>query len=397
MTGDILYVIGALEIGGTERHLSAMARALAQRGWRVAVYSLAGDGPLRAELERAGVTVILPTIDRQWIASPLALRALRMAVASVHLTWVMIRRRPGIAHFLLPAAYLVGGVAAALARIKVRVMSRRSLNHYQSGYPLMRPLEILLHRTMTAILGNSQAVVRELRELEHVPTEKLGLIYNGVDMPAANTAAAREAIRATLGLDAETLVLSIVANLIPYKGHSDLIAVLGAAQTEMPHKWHLLVVGRDDGTGAAIAAQMRDLGIAGHVSLLGSRGDVPDLLAASDMGILSSHQEGFSNAVLEAMASGLPMIVTRVGGNAEAVIDGETGLVVPPQNPVEFARAIVRLANDAPLRRRFGDAGRQRVTRLFSQEACVARYEALYRGLLEGAQVTDIEPFKSDF
>jgi glycosyltransferase involved in cell wall biosynthesis len=102
------------------------------------------------------------------------------------------------------------------------------------------------------------------------------------------------------------------------------------------------------------------------------------------VGFLSSHQEGFSNTILEAMAAGLPMVVTNVGGNAEAVIDGETGLVVPAHDPPAFAEAIVLIARDPLLRQRYGAAGRKRVESLFLLDACAARYEALYRGLRQG-------------
>ena len=147
---------------------------------------------------------------------------------------------------------------------------------------------------------------------------------------------------------------------------------------------------RDDGAGLEIRTMARQLGIDDRVSFLGLRLDVPDLVSASDVGLLSSHQEGFSNTILEAMAAGLPMIVTNVGGNAEAVVDGETGLVVPARDPHALAEAIVLIARDPNLRRRYGAAGRKRVESMFSLDACVAKYEALYRGLLQGKKLRNI-------
>jgi glycosyltransferase involved in cell wall biosynthesis len=185
-------------------------------------------------------------------------------------------------------------------------------------------------------------------------------------------------------------VLVIVANLIPYKGHLDLIEALGRIAGRMPPDWQLLAVGRDEGVGAAIRSRADALGIAVHVSLLGVRSDIPDLLNASDVAILASHQEGFSNAVIEGMQAGLPMIVTDVGGNAEAVVDGETGFVVAPRDPDALADAILRLAYDGELRRCFGDAGRRRVEAHFSLDACVEAYDALYCGLLAGKTPSEI-------
>lgn len=386
---DILYVIGELNVGGTERHLSNVARALSRSGWRVCVYSLAGDGPLRKEMESAGVKVILPPVDRTAIPNSLILRALRMLLSSLYLVYVMARKRPRIVHFFLPAAYLIGAIAASFARIKIRIMSRRSLNTYQESYPVVRSLEIKLHRRMKAVLGNSDAVVRQLRDDEHIPLDKLGLIYNGI-AAASPSSDNRAAVRSALGIDASALVYIIVANLIPYKGHLDLIAALGIAKDRIGQPWHLLVVGRDDGAGPGIRAMAEKLDIESRISILGLRSDVADLLFASDVALLCSHQEGFSNAILEAMSLSLPMIVTDVGGNAEAVVNNETGVVVPARDPQALAEPIVLFARDPLLREKYGIAGRKRIQDLFLLDACVAKYDALYRGLLNGKPLSEI-------
>jgi glycosyltransferase involved in cell wall biosynthesis len=127
-----------------------------------------------------------------------------------------------------------------------------------------------------------------------------------------------------------------------------------------------------------------------NISFLGSRSDVPSLLAASDLALLCSHQEGFANAILEGMAAGLPMIVTDVGGNAEAVVDGETGLVVPAHSPDQLADAIVRLARDPAKRKAFGAAAHRRVSEHFGMERCVAAHDELYRQLLAGGVPADV-------
>ncbi len=385
---NIMFVIGSLGVGGAERHLSRIAPALVSRGLRVHVYSLAGTGTLHNELERGGVKVLVPPIDRASIGNSIVLRALRMMLAAIHLTYVMIQKRPRIVHFFLPAAYMVGAVAAWIARINVRIMSRRSLNNYQRAYPAAQWLEKRLHRTMDAVLGNSMAVVRQLRDDEAVPENRLGLIYNGIEAVSASDD--RCAVRASLMIDDRTLVFIVVANLIPYKGHRDLLEAFSLANDRIEQPWRLLIVGRDDGIGSELGAVAGRLNIGSNVSFLGLRSDAASLMSASDVGLLSSHEEGFSNTILEGMAAGLPMIVTNVGGNAEAVVDGETGLVVPPHDPAAFADALVRIARDPALRGRYGAAGRERVGALFSSDACVAKYEALYRGLMQGKAPGDI-------
>lgn len=384
---DIFIVVGGLRVGGTERHLLYVTQRLRLAGWNIEVYSLSGDGPLRAELENAGIKVTLPAAD-QALQRSRVFNLFRMPLAAVHLTYTMWRQPPALVHFFLPAAYVVGGIAAWITRSPIRVMSRRSLNNYQRGYRGVQWIEKLLHRTMDAILGNSRAVVDQLRNEEGVPEERLGLIYNGIEIPQHSDD--RAFVRSSFCADSETLFFIVVANLIPYKGHLDLIHAFSLADKRIGQSWRLLVVGRDDGIGAELEVVARDLGLASQISFLGIRSDVASLMAASDVGLLSSHQEGFSNTILEGMAAGLPMIVTDVGGNAEAVADAKTGLVVPPHNPQLFADAIVRLANDPKLRERYGAAGRHRVEALFAIDACATRYDAFYRGLMTNKAPRDI-------
>ena len=385
---EILFVIGTLEVGGTERHLATLAPALVKLGWSVSVYSLAGHGVLRDEMQGEGVNVVVPPtqLPRSSVLGRLA-QSLRIGT---HLFRLMRARRPAIVHFFLPAAYLIGAPSAIFAGVPVRIMSRRSLNVYQRSYPLVPDLERRLHRKMTAILGNSRSVVRELSEMEGVPANRLGLIYNGIDVGRFTDAGSPAATRESLGLGPNTLTLVIVGNLIPYKGHGDLLAALGKAAPQLPRDWRLLIVGRDEGIVSSLQAQAAELGIDRNVVFLDSRNDVPEILNACDIGVLCSHQEGFSNAVLEGMASGLPMIVTDVGGNAEAVLDGECGIVVPPHDPARLADAIVRLANDPSLRTGFGSAGRRRVAEHFALDRSIQSYDALYRALLAGTAPENI-------
>jgi glycosyltransferase involved in cell wall biosynthesis len=379
---EILFVVGSLQIGGTERHIASITPKLIAAGWRITIYTLAEGGALGDELRRQGVEVISPPVRRGEGVRSLPVRIYGLFVTAAHLFSTCLSLRPRIAHFFLPASYLIGEPIAMAARIPLRVMSRRSLNIYQKRRPLFGRLERLLHPYTNLIVGNSQSVVDQLRDEEHVAPRKLRLIYNGLDIGSYTRNNGRAAARAALGLPPDTLVFVILANLIPYKGHADLIDALGLAEREIQQDWRLLVAGRDDGIQADLERRAVRLGVADKIMFLGQRRDVPTILSAADVGLLCSHEEGFSNAILEKMASGLPMIVTDVGGNGEAVMDGVTGFVVPPRHPQALANAIVRMAKDAELRATFGAAGRQRIVEHFSLERCVERYDALYRELL---------------
>jgi glycosyltransferase involved in cell wall biosynthesis len=242
---------------------------------------------------------------------------------------------------------------------------------------------------MSAIIANCRRVTEDLAE-EGCTADQLGLIYNGVAIGNLGAPVDRTAIRAGLGIAPDALIATIVANLIPYKGHLDLLEALGQIRDRLASRFKVLCVGRDEGAQGELEARCRQLGLDDTVIFLGVRNDVADLLGASDIALLTSHQEGFSNSIIEAMAAGLPLVVTDVGGNAEAVVDGETGLVVPARQPAALGDAILELATDDELRGRFGRAGQERARRLFSLEGCVDRYERLYRGLLAGKRPAEL-------
>jgi glycosyltransferase involved in cell wall biosynthesis len=384
----LLIVLSDLDVGGTEQQVVALAGELVKLGWDVAVYSLADGEKLRSWLVRSGARVILVP-GRLGLRHPWrVMRALSVPLAAVHLFWTLLTLRPRIVHFFLPAAYLIGAPLAVLARVPVRVMSRRSLNTYQRSR-FVRSFEQILHRSMQAVLGNSRRVAQQLHG-EGVTSERLGLIYNGIDGSGFAASAPRAEVRSGLGLPPAAFVMCIVANLIPYKGHRDLIDALSIAAPKLPPGWQLLVVGRDDGIGDALTYQSARLGLQNHIRFLGSRDDIATILAACDAGILCSHEEGFSNAILEGMLAGLPMIVTDVGGNTEAVTDNETGLVAPARDVQRLSAALVRVASDVAARAAWGAAGRRRVIEQFGLQRSVQLHHTLYRALLAGKTVRDL-------
>lgn len=378
----ILYVIGSLERGGAEQHVVQVARKLKARGWVPEFFVFSLGGPLTEHLDSEGIPIFgssMPAWMERLASFPRMKARLGLLMLMASLTRTMIARRPLIAHFFLPGAYLIGGLAALATWTRPRVMSRRSMNNYQKAYPIYARLERFLHPRMDRICGNSCAVIEQLKS-EGARESQLVLLYNGIDLSRFDRVAESNVVRSHLGIASDALMFVIVANLIPYKGHDDLIQALGFIRDELPKPWVCLCVGRDDGILQQLQSRAREVGVHNHIYWLGSRSDVPDLLAASDIGILCSHEEGFSNAVLEGMAAALPLVVTDVGGNSEAVIHGDTGWVVPSQNPMALAEGILGMVRH-PQRNLMGQRGRQRVESLFALDACVEHYEALYRDL----------------
>src|SRR5262245_9088633 len=385
---SVLYVIGSLDLGGAERHLALIAPHLKRLGRSPSIYCLTQPGQQASEVAQAGVRVISPPFPFAPQHGWFPLRSLKLFLSALKLFWIMFSTRPRVAHFFLPASYLIGAPLSLATSVPIRVLSRRSLNSYQTKHPFFGRCERWLHRRMTAVLGNSRAVLRQLIDDEGCLPERVALIYNGIDVAAFN--AERPMMRAGDSKGKRPLVLITVANLIPYKGHSDLIAALGEIAGVLPPGWSLLCVGGDNGMSAGLKQQARALGIEENIKLLGTRTDIAALLDAADIGILASHEEGFANSILECMAAGLPMIVTDVGGNAEAVVDGVTGLVVPPRDPHALGAAIFKLAGDTASQQAMGQAGRERVEAHFSIDRCVANYARLYAGLVKGKCPADI-------
>jgi glycosyltransferase involved in cell wall biosynthesis len=206
-----------------------------------------------------------------------------------------------------------------------------------------------------------------------VARDRLALVANGVPAPAV-PAGTREEVRRALGLAPDAVVAVAVASMRPVKRHADFVSGVRLAARDHPGLTGL-VVGEGPDRPAIEAAGGGDQA----VRLLGHRDDVPAILAAADLFVLASDYEAAPMAILEAMASGLPVIATAVGSVPEIVRDGETGLLVSPRQPEAIAQALARLVADPGLRAAMGDAGAARHRAHFSAEAMITGYEALLR------------------
>jgi len=214
--------------------------------------------------------------------------------------------------------------------------------------------------------------------------DRFTLIPNGADTARFHPASGRDAARRSLGWPAGGLVVGIVAALRPEKNHT-LFLRTAATLTRRGAGARFVIVG-DGPERARLEREAGSLGLGDHVAFLGAREDTPELYRAMDVAVLSSHPviETFPMALIEAQASGVPVVSTDVGSVRDVVAEGESGFIVPPGHEAALADAIARLLADAAMRERMGRAGRERAVRFFAREGMIRAYERLFEEVGSG-------------
>lgn len=255
---------------------------------------------------------------------------------------------------------------------------------------LRRVFAPLVSRFVTVSLDLRQWLLTTIR----LPVAKVVTIHNGVDV-SRFARGDRQAARRVLRLPAHAVVVGAVGRLDAVKDHGGLLQAFSILRTDQPTA-ELVLIG-DGPRRADLERQVQEHGLTGHVHLLGMRQDIPVLLRGFDAFVLPSLAEGISNTVLEAMATGLPVVATRVGGNPELVEHGVTGALVPPGNPLVLAAALRYYVEDAGLREAHGEAGRRRVLQHFTLERMAQAYRDLYlsvgaRGTPRGSRPASCVP-----
>lgn len=369
----VLHVQKVNGIGGSERHLLTLLPALVAAGLSLRML-VAGEGDCGRfvdALARCGIDrVVVPTGPD--LNPALSLRILRE-----------IRRfRPDVVHTHLVHADVHGQLAAAAARVPA-VSSVHSTHRFYTREPV-RSAERAAGATARRTIAISEHVRAFLTEHRLRRPGRIDVVPYGIDVAIWTATAERHAAaRRRFGLVDDEIAVAIASRLVPSKGHDTLLQAYGRAHTELP-ALRLLIAG-DGELRVELEARARQLGLK-DVTFLGFVADVPSLMAACDVLVfptLSSLGEGFGLAALEAMATGRPVVATRVGSLPEVVQDGTTGLLVRDGDADELAKALVRLAQDGALRRRMGDEGRRRALEAFSinRMSCdtIGVYEASLR------------------
>ena len=369
----VLHIVVGLEIGGAELMLSRLIDGnCASPQFRHSVVSLTGLGAIGAALQREGVPV--QTLDmKDAFSVPASVFRLRQLIRQL---------RPDVVQTWMYHADFLGGIAAVLAGHKRVFWGVRATHVRFEGVRttiwLRRLCALLSHWIPEKIVCAAEASLQAHAGAGYDRSRML-VIPNGFDTVLLKAAAQdRAEQRALLGFTDTTVVIGSVGRFNAVKDFHTFVRAAGLV-AEASERAQFLLVGRDlDEHNVELMGWIDKAGLAARFTLLGERSDVPTCLAAMDIFCLSSRSEGFPNVVGEAMAVGVPCVVTNVGDAAMLV--GDCGIVVPPEDPQALAAGMVQMMNlPNQERRQYGTAAQQRIESSFSIEVARQRFEQVYR------------------
>ncbi|HEY0482125.1 MAG TPA: glycosyltransferase [Kofleriaceae bacterium] len=367
MKARIVHVLSSFGMGGQERVAFDLAVSQLRAGCEVTVLSLAPppDGPLAAELRAAGIEVARVARQREGIDPILILRLAR---------WLR-RHRVDLVHTHNRMALIYGAPAGRLAR--ARVVHTKHGKNPRGGTRLAAGK--LAARAVDAFVAVSDETADVARRRREIDERRLMVITNGIELGRFHPApAGRERVRRELGIDAGAWVIGTVGRIAAEKNH----ALLVNAMAPLLGPGTRLIIAGDGPLLPALTELVAARGVASFVHLLGARYDVPDILNALDSFVLSSDTEGLPLVVLEAMATGLPVISTRVGGVPNVLEEGVTGFLVPAGDEQGLRDRAAQLRADPAATRALGERARSVAVSRYSAERMQRDYLELYARVL---------------
>jgi glycosyltransferase involved in cell wall biosynthesis len=353
----VCFMIDELGTAGTETQLVALIRHLDRSRVEPYLCLLRGED----EPSRALAPPDCPVL-RLGVRS---FRRFSTLSAAWRLARFLRRERIDVLQVYFPDSTYLGVLTGWLAGVPRILRTRNNLGYWMT--PWHRRLGRLCNALSDGLVANCVACRDAVIADEGLPAERVVVLENGVDLTRFTEHNA----------PARTGRVGVTANLRPVKGLD--VFVQAAAAVSVAHEDATFHVAGEGPLRSALVRLANDIGLGEGLTLRGSIADVPDFLAGLDVAVLPSLTEGMSNALLEYMAAGRPIVATAVGENVRLIEHGVNGLLVPPGDATRLATAIGRLLSDPPLAMRMGAAARQRVEEHYSREAMVRRFEAFYQ------------------
>jgi len=355
--------------GGAEKQIYELARGLDKSAYEVHVASLDCTGQAPRE-------IIESTGSRLHIFRVVRIYGLSGIIQGLRFYKFLKGNRIDVIVTYHFSSDMWGTFWGHLAGVKMIFSNRRDMGFWRNG------LHIAAYKLMNHWVNKVVVVSASIRDMviqeEGFAAERIEIIYNGVELPEKPKESPQES-RVKFGLKENDTVIMHVANLKPVKGHKYLLEAFAGIIAQHPHS-KLVLIGRDELNGQ-LQRRAQELNISDKVLFLGKRDDAQSLLAMADICVLPSLSEGMSNAILEYMAAQKPVVVTRVGGNPELVVDGHNGFLVDKENSQQLKNTLLALIDDRQKRLEMGRAGYQMAQKEFSMRAMLSKYGYLFSGI----------------
>jgi len=361
MKPKLVYIIDNLKLSGAQVHLFNLVKGITEIGYNdIEVISLSEEGEIADWIAQYGIEVC--KYNMKSIRKPIFFAEM------ARLVMYLLKKKPDIVHTYLDTANVFGVLAAKCAGVKRIMTSRRDLGVFRT-----RQMEILIgmisNRVEKVVCVCKMAAKESIRR-EKLHGNNIKVVYNGIAVDNFKIV--------EKNIDVDSPVFCNVA--VPdrkEKGHADLIDAFALVLQSKP-KAKLRLVG-DGCLLPQLKERAHDLKIAEHIDFFGKSLDIPAVMKDVTSFVIPSHSEGISNALLEAMAMGIPAVATNVGGNAEVVDDSVTGILVEARNPEAIAQGMLKLVNNPETLVKMGIASRERVMTAFSYANMIGEYDSLYR------------------
>jgi len=363
----VLYFSNEATRGGAEEHILTLIRGLDRTRFRPV---LACPRELAEKLR--------PDLPSDVEVFPICLRRPSQFGAMIHLARILREQRVQILHSHLFYASLFASPIGWACGVPVIIETPHVREHWRNGWLKSRFfVDRLAGRFVTSYIAVSEANKRYLVEQKRLPGEKIIVIRNGSDLEKFNHAQLPESgLRRDWGIGSKDPVLLVIGRLEPQKGHRVLLEAMPAIRREFPSA-RLICLGAGS-LREELLERTRELGIENAVHFAGFQKNVAEWLQAADLTVLPSFYEGLPLVAIESLAMGKPVVATAVDGSGEIVLDGKTGLTIPPGDSTALAGAVCRLLHDPELRKRMGREGREWVRANFDERAQVSRTQELY-------------------
>jgi glycosyltransferase involved in cell wall biosynthesis len=370
----ILFLLDSLYgIGGTEKHLFDVATRLDKNRFQCIVCPIRFEQEYVDDFRAAGIRVILIPFERVY-----GYAAMKQAARLYH---ILKEEQVDVFQSFNIDSDIYGGIIAKCAGVPVIISGRRDLGTYRRKHHLLAGR--ITNRFVTRFVAVCDAVGQLVAETEDISPSRISTVHNGIDPDVAARVDERQvkSLKEKYHISEQSFVIGNVSHLRPEKGHSTFFeAILKIKAVISGLK--VLVVGDGD-LKPKFEKYVKDYGLSEIVIFSGYVDNVLEHVALMDICCLTPvSNEGFSNALLEQMTMGKAIIATDVGGNREAVIDGESGIIVPPLNVEALAEAMIRLYKNPPLRNEMGRAAKARVMEHFGIDKMISRMEQLYSKML---------------